>query len=731
MEGPLSPSLLGPGFLKFDGGFSMEDEMGRIMRGDKRESVEDKPQSVLRRVSNAVKHGRSFSERSVSYANKGSPLNSSVDISSPTSIATPTITSPSASADAVDSLRASLRRAQTHIASLEAEKMVLEEKLNGSSDIKAVNTELREKRSTMAILDTQREMVVRELEVMTNHLNKAKDSRQPLDLGSLKTNILKDFAESLQKLKDTMSGQIEDLMHKRNELTEEIGSLIQMKDKGFQEYENLSSKNNQLVHHNNELLRNIQGVYQDNRSATMGMPTSSTTGGLGVYPGSKSDASSDLTRNISLAHTDSMPQYEGEIEAATVMTVPQVVNIRKAAAPKKFNWRRGGEKMAKNVTKGIKGAFVGDKPTTITSANGQQYSIGLPYAATQQTGGPTEFGTGSGSTLTNGSNGTPGANKQGGASEDGKAGFGFFKNNGNNAGPGGLSRAGTGLGHLKNNSGTNLALTNSGANGVPSTPTSAAGGNILFGSELSARCAFEGRPIPHLVSICIAQVEARGLEVEGIYRKSGGAGQVKQIQAAFERDYMSCAGLLSDPDTDIHAVTSALKQYFRKLPTPLITYDVYDRLLEAAAIPPSSAAAVPTPGGAPAPPTPVAKDSSTTSTTTAETASDAASTTSTDSSSSPSPEAHDPNSAAILALRNAVHALPSAHRHVLSLLLSHLATVQRHDSTNLMTSLNLAVVFAPTIMRPKSIEREMTDMGAQRQAIMRMVEWQSRVFGEE
>jgi hypothetical protein len=34
-------------------------------------------------------------------------------------------------------------------------------------------------------------------------------------------------------------------------------------------------------------------------------------------------------------------------------------------------------------------------------------------------------------------------------------------------------------------------------------------------------------------------------------------------------------------------------------------------------------------------------------------------------------------------------------------------------------------------MRPKSIEREMTDMAAQRQAIMRMVEWQARVFGEE
>jgi hypothetical protein len=719
LEGPLSPSLLGPAFLKFDGGFSMEDEMGRIMRGEKRESGEEKPQSVLRRVSNAVKHGRSFSERSVSYANKGSPLNSSVDISSPNSVATPTITSPSTGVDAVDSLRASLRRAQTHIASLEAEKMALEEKLNGSSDIKAVNTELREKRSTMAILDTQREMVVRELEVMTNHLNKAKDSRQPLDLGSLKTNILKDFAESLQKLKDTMSGQIEDLMHKRNELTEEIGSLIQMKDKGFQEYESLSSKNTQLVQHNNELLRNIQGVYQDNRSATIGTPTSTTTSGLGIYPaGAKSDASSD-TRNISLAHTDSMPQYDGEIEAATVLTVPQVVNIRKAAAPKKFNWRRGGEKMAKNVTKGIKGAFVGDKPTTTTSVNGQQYSIGLPYGATQQTGGPTEFGPGGVGTTLNGSNGNASANKQANASDDGKAGFGFFGGKNGNAGPGGLARSGTGLGHLKNNSGTNLAL-NATSNG-PSTPVSAADGKVLFGSELSARCAFEGRPIPHLVSICIAQVEARGLEVEGIYRKSGGAGQVKQIQQAFERDYLACAPLLADPDTDIHSVTSALKQYFRKLPTPLITYDVYDRLLEAAQIPASTA--------------PPPSSSSTTTTPSAaltKETSDAASTTSSDSSASSEAEStFDPNAASISALRAAVQALPSAHRQVLALLLQHLATVQRHDSTNLMTALNLAVVFAPTIMRPRSIEREMTDMAAQRQAIMRMVEWQGRVFADE
>jgi len=71
------------------------------------------------------------------------------------------------------------------------------------------------------------------------------------------------------------------------------------------------------------------------------------------------------------------------------------------------------------------------------------------------------------------------------------------------------------------------------------------------------------------------------MDVEGVYRKSGGSGQVKQIQTGFERD----SGYdISDEDLDIHAVTSCLKQYFRKLPNPLITFDVYDSVLEAAGL---------------------------------------------------------------------------------------------------------------------------------------------------
>jgi Rho-type GTPase-activating protein 1/2 len=67
------------------------------------------------------------------------------------------------------------------------------------------------------------------------------------------------------------------------------------------------------------------------------------------------------------------------------------------------------------------------------------------------------------------------------------------------------------------------------------------------------------------------------MDFQGIYRKTGGASQMRAIQEAFERNEELN---LADETIDITAVTSVLKQYFRKLPTPLITFDVYDHILE-------------------------------------------------------------------------------------------------------------------------------------------------------
>ena len=159
------------------------------------------------------------------------------------------------------------------------------------------------------------------------------------------------------------------------------------------------------------------------------------------------------------------------------------------------------------------------------------------------------------------------------------------------------------------------------------------------------------------------------MDQEGIYRKSGGAAQIQVIRDGFiqSNDYD-----ISDPDLDINAVTSCLKQYFRKLPTPLITFTVYDLLLDSV--------------GA------------------------------------------GSDEDRIQSMRAAVMELPPQHRDCLEFLVFHLARVIGREKENLMTAMNCAVVFAPTIMRPESIHREMTDTAAKNTAVQFLIENCHAVF---
>lgn len=183
------------------------------------------------------------------------------------------------------------------------------------------------------------------------------------------------------------------------------------------------------------------------------------------------------------------------------------------------------------------------------------------------------------------------------------------------------------------------------------------------------------------------------MEAEGIYRKSGGNSQIQQIKEGFERsnDYD-----ISDPDLDINAVTGTLKQYFRKLPTPLITYEVYDSLLSSA---------------------PPLLHPSTTSNGLPQT--------------NPNPNhALDPEQREnrIHLMRQAISGLPSSNRTCLEVLIFHLARVVDHEKLNLMTSLNVAVVFAPTVMRPESLARELSESQAKNQAVQFLIENCQAVF---
>jgi hypothetical protein len=73
------------------------------------------------------------------------------------------------------------------------------------------------------------------------------------------------------------------------------------------------------------------------------------------------------------------------------------------------------------------------------------------------------------------------------------------------------------------------------------------------------------------------------MEYEGIYRKTGGSSQIKQITQLFERgDYDSFD--LADLETfnDVSSVTSVLKTYFRQLPNPLLTHGLHESFVAAA-----------------------------------------------------------------------------------------------------------------------------------------------------
>ena len=375
MDAPLSPLTSLPRYSA-GGDLLLDDDLSRVARG---EDGQDGNSSVLRRVSNAVsKHGRSFSDRG-SRSSSGQkwrpPAHGSVDISSPTSIASP------GSKEEALVLRNELRRAQQRITELETEKSRIQDQMNGSVEIKQIADDLQVKRTTVAYLDTQRDVVVRELEVMMDHLKRAKDNDRPLDLDSFKSDIVRDCTQSLQELKKSVGSEIEGLVNRRNELTEEITKLIEMKDKGFHEYESISARNAQLHELNNQLVNNIKDQMIKAGQPLNGYPLDVDRTGvnaLGIYTNGKdkSDMSVDVRSVASNEVSHLTPDQE--LDSPAMMSSPKVIDIRRGQ-PKKFNWKKGGHAVAKNVTKGLNRAFMSNNSQT---PPGQLVADGVTYMAT-------------------------------------------------------------------------------------------------------------------------------------------------------------------------------------------------------------------------------------------------------------------------------------------------------------------------------------------------------------
>ncbi|TMS19648.1 Rac GTPase-activating protein 1 [Larimichthys crocea] len=87
--------------------------------------------------------------------------------------------------------------------------------------------------------------------------------------------------------------------------------------------------------------------------------------------------------------------------------------------------------------------------------------------------------------------------------------------------------------------------------------------------------------IPVLVTYCIKEIEHRGLHEVGLYRVSGHERLVKELKEKLIR------GKTLPPLNkieDINVITGVLKDFFRKLPEPLLTFHLNKAFMEAAEI---------------------------------------------------------------------------------------------------------------------------------------------------
>ncbi|XP_046947479.1 rho GTPase-activating protein 10 isoform X5 [Lynx rufus] len=145
---------------------------------------------------------------------------------------------------------------------------------------------------------------------------------------------------------------------------------------------------------------------------------------------------------------------------------------------------------------------------------------------------------------------------------------------------------------------------------------------------------------------CISAVETRGINDQGLYRVVGVSSKVQRLLSML-MDVKTCneVDLENSVDWEVKTITSALKQYLRSLPEPLMTYELHGDFI------------VPAKSG--------------------------------------SPESR------VNAIHFLVHKLPEKNKEMLDILVKHLTNVSHHSKQNLMTVANLGVVFGPTLMRPQ------------------------------
>ncbi|KAL0973246.1 hypothetical protein UPYG_G00200970 [Umbra pygmaea] len=168
----------------------------------------------------------------------------------------------------------------------------------------------------------------------------------------------------------------------------------------------------------------------------------------------------------------------------------------------------------------------------------------------------------------------------------------------------------------------------------------------VFGCDLGEHLLNSGHEVPLVIKCCTDFIERHGV-VDGMYRLSGISSNIQKLRHEFDSEQIP--DLSRDVfKQDIHSVGSLCKLYFRELPNPLLTYQLYERFSEAV-----SAAT---------------------------------------------------DEERLVKIHNVIQQLPPPHYRTLEFLMRHLSHLATFSPITNMHTKNLAIVWAPNLLRSKQIE---------------------------
>ncbi|KAM6145256.1 LOW QUALITY PROTEIN: rho GTPase-activating protein 31 [Phoenicopterus ruber ruber] len=171
------------------------------------------------------------------------------------------------------------------------------------------------------------------------------------------------------------------------------------------------------------------------------------------------------------------------------------------------------------------------------------------------------------------------------------------------------------------------------------------GAASAFGCDLTEYLESSGQDVPYVLKSCAEFIETHGI-VDGIYRLSGVTSNIQKLRQEFSDQ---CPDLTREVYLqDIHCVGSLCKLYFRELPNPLLTYELYKKFTEAVS--------------------------------------------------------RFPEDEQLAQIQNVIQELPPSHYRTLEYLIKHLTHLASFSNMTNMHTRNLALVWAPNLLRSKEIE---------------------------